>query len=131
MGEPYTSAAQEQKVTRVIVCSGKIYYDLLAQRRAANAEHIALVRLEQLFPFPYEALADEFGRYPNLESVVWCQEEARNQGAWKFVDDYLRDIIPQTASLRYAGPPPGASTAPGNMTMHLEQQRLVMQSAFA
>ena len=131
MGEPYTSTAQEQKVTRVIVCSGKIYYDLLAQRRAVNAEHIALVRLEQLFPFPYEALADEFGRYSSLESVVWCQEEARNQGAWKFVDDYLRDIIPQAASLRYAGPPPGASTAPGNMTMHLEQQRLVMQRAFA
>jgi 2-oxoglutarate dehydrogenase E1 component len=66
-----------------------------------------------------------------LKSVVWCQEESRNQGAWKFVDDYLRDITPESVSLRYAGPPPGASTAPGNMTMHLEQQQLVIQSAFS
>lgn len=131
MGEPFATAAQDQKVTRVIVCSGKIYYDLLAQRRAINAEHIGLVRLEQFFPFPYEALAEELARYSNLESVVWCQEEARNQGAWKFVDDYLRDIIPPAASLRYAGPAPGASTAPGNLAMHIEQQRLVLQSAFA
>jgi 2-oxoglutarate dehydrogenase E1 component len=131
MGERYTTAEQDQKVTRVIVCSGKIYYELLAHRRAINAEHIALVRLEQLFPFPYEAVAEEFARYNNLESVVWCQEEARNQGAWKFVDDYLRDITPEAVSLRYAGPPPGASTAPGTMSMHVEQQNLVLQSAFA
>jgi len=131
LGEQSTTAAQDQKVTRVILCSGKIYYDLLAHRRAVNAEHIALVRLEQLYPFPYEALAEELGRYDTLQSVVWCQEESRNQGAWKFVDDYLRDIIPPATSLRYAGPPAGASTAPGNMTMHVEQQRLVIQSAFA
>ena len=131
MGERFTTAEQDQKVTRVIACSGKIYYELLAHRRAVNAEHIALVRLEQLFPFPDEALAEEFSRYKHLESVVWCQEESRNQGAWKFVDDYLRDMTPDSVSLRYAGPPPGASTAPGNMTMHLEQQRLVIQSAFS
>jgi 2-oxoglutarate dehydrogenase E1 component len=131
MGERFTTTEQDEKVTRVIVCSGKIYYELLAHRRAVNAEHIALVRLEQLFPFPYEAVAEEFARYKNLESVVWCQEEARNQGAWKFVDDYLRDITPEAVSLRYAGPPPGASTAPGTMSMHVEQQNLVLQSAFA
>lgn len=131
MGEQFTTPEQDEKVTRVIACSGKIYYELLAQRRAANAEHIALVRLEQLFPFPSEAMANELDRYKNLKSVVWCQEEARNQGAWKFVDDYLCEMIPESASLRYAGPPPGASTAPGNMAMHVEQQRLVMQSAFA
>jgi len=131
MGERFTTVEQDQKVTRVIVCSGKIYYELLAHRRAVNAEHIALVRLEQLFPFPYNAVAEEFARYKNLESVVWCQEEARNQGAWKFVDDYLRDITPKAVSLRYAGPPPGASTAPGNMSMHVEQQNLVLQNAFA
>jgi len=131
MGERFTTTEQDEKVTRVIVCSGKIYYELQAHRRAVNAEHIALVRLEQLFPFPYEAVAEEFARYKNLESVVWCQEEARNQGAWKFVDDYLRDITPEAVSLRYAGPPPGASTAPGTMSMHVEQQNLVLQSAFA
>jgi 2-oxoglutarate dehydrogenase E1 component len=131
LGERNATPAEDQKVTRVIACSGKIYYELLAHRRTLGAEHVALVRLEQLFPFPSEALAEELGRYPNLNSLVWCQEEARNQGAWKFVDDYLRDITPESASLRYAGPPPGASTAPGNMVMHVEQQRLLLESAFS
>jgi len=131
IGESETTPAQERKVTRVIVCSGKIHYELLAHRRNLKAEHIALVRMEQLFPFPYEALAEELSRYPNLQSVIWCQEEAKNQGAWKFIDDHLRDIIPEAASLRYAGPPPSASTAPGNMSMHVEQQRQVIQSAFS
>lgn len=131
LGERHTTPAEDQKITRVIACSGKIYYELLAHRRAVKAEHIALVRLEQLFPFPYEALAEELGRYENLDSVVWCQEEARNQGAWKFVDDYLSDIVHASTSLRYAGPPPSASTAPGNMVMHVEQQRLLIQSAFS
>jgi 2-oxoglutarate dehydrogenase E1 component len=66
-----------------------------------------------------------------MQSVVWAQEEARNQGAWKFVDDYLREITPVAVTLRYAGPPPGASTAPGNMLMHVEQQRQVIQSALS
>ncbi|MDB6143861.1 MAG: 2-oxoglutarate dehydrogenase, subunit [Pseudomonas sp.] len=131
LGERSATPAEAQKVTCVIACSGKIYYELLAQRRAMNAGHVALVRVEQLFPFPSKLLAKELGRYANLKSVVWCQEEARNQGAWKFVDDYLREIIAASASLRYAGPPPGASTAPGSMTMHVEQQRLTIQSAFA
>jgi 2-oxoglutarate dehydrogenase E1 component len=131
LGERDTPAAEQQKVTRVIACSGKIYYELLAHRRALKAEHVALVRVEQLFPFPAEALGAELGRYENLNSVIWCQEEARNQGAWKFVDDYLLDITPASASLRYAGPPASASTAPGNKVMHDEQQRLLIDSAFS
>jgi 2-oxoglutarate dehydrogenase E1 component len=131
LGERFSTPLGHQKITTAIVCSGKVYYELLAHRRATGAEHIALVRLEQLYPFPSTALATELGRYPNLKSVVWCQEEARNQGAWKFVDDYLREILSQSSSLRYAGPPPGASTAPGNMSMHVEQQRQLIDSAFA
>jgi 2-oxoglutarate dehydrogenase E1 component len=131
MGEDFSTPTAEGKVTQVIVCSGKIYYELLARRRAENADHIALVRVEQLYPFPSAALAHEFARYANMQSVVWAQEEARNQGAWKFVDDYLREITPVAVTLRYAGPPPGASTAPGNLLMHLEQQRQVIQSALS
>lgn len=131
LGEPFGSAEQDQRVTRVIACTGKIYYELLAHRRALDAQHVALVRLEQLFPFPDEALANELARYTNLQSLVWCQEESRNQGAWKFVDDYLRDLAPESVSLRYAGPPPGASTAPGSMAMHIEQQRLTLECAFS
>lgn len=131
LGERFAPAERDHKVTRVIACSGKIYFELLAHRRSLDAEHIALVRLEQLYPFPGEALAEELGRYTNLETVVWCQEEARNQGAWKFVDDYLHDVMREAASLRYAGPPSSASTAPGTLSMHLEQQRQVIHNAFA
>ncbi|WP_397453326.1 2-oxoglutarate dehydrogenase E1 component [Pseudomonas sp. NA-150] len=131
LGEAHRAEADDQQVTRVIVCSGKVYYELLAHRRVSGAEHVAIVRLEQLYPFPADALAAELGRYTNLESVVWCQEEARNQGAWKFVDDYLWELTPESASLRYAGPDAGASTAPGNKKMHAEQQQQVLLSAFA
>ncbi|MFJ3522620.1 2-oxoglutarate dehydrogenase E1 component [Pseudomonas sp. NPDC090203] len=130
IGDSAAASAQARKITCVILCSGKIHYELLAHRSSEKAEHVALVRMEQLFPFPYEALADALGCYPNLQSVIWCQEEPKNQGAWSFIDDYLRDIIPENASLRYAGPPASASTAPGNMAMHIEQQRQIMQSAF-
>lgn len=131
IGDSAATPTKARKITRVILCSGKIHYELLAHRRSQEAEHVALVRMEQLFPFPYEALAEELGHYPNLQSVIWCQEEAKNQGAWTFVSVHLRDIIPETASLRYAGPPPSASTAPGNMAMHVEQQRRIMHSAFS
>ncbi|MGV8920172.1 MAG: hypothetical protein ACOH2R_20610 [Pseudomonas sp.] len=131
LGEMPATAAQDEKVTRVIACTGKVYYELLAHRHALGADHIALVRLEQLYPFPSNAVATELGRYKNLKAVLWCQEEARNQGAWKFVDDYLRDLQPESATLRYAGPAAGASTAPGNKKMHAALQEQVIHSAFA
>jgi 2-oxoglutarate dehydrogenase E1 component len=118
-------------VKRVILCSGKIYYDLLAQRLARHSTDVALVRLEQLYPFPAEQLAAELARYPNVDTVIWCQEEPRNQGAWKMIDEELRNALPPSAALRYAGPAASASTAPGYASTHMALQKALLLAAFS
>jgi 2-oxoglutarate dehydrogenase E1 component len=118
-------------VERVIVSSGKVYFDLLEQRRTSGVDDTPLIRVEQLYPFPSRQLAAEFARYPNLKTVVWCQEESRNQGAWSFVEPQLREILPSAAQLRYAGPAASASTAPGYHAVHAARQAALISSAFA
>jgi 2-oxoglutarate dehydrogenase E1 component len=118
-------------VERVIVSSGKVYFDLLEQRRTSGVDDTPLIRVEQLYPFPSRQLAVEFARYPNLKTVVWCQEESRNQGAWSFVEPQLREILPSAAQLQYAGPAASASTAPGYHAVHAARQAALISSAFA
>ncbi|MGE8161162.1 2-oxoglutarate dehydrogenase E1 component [Paraburkholderia sp. NPDC080076] len=118
-------------VERVIVSSGKVYFDLLEQRRTSGVDDTPLIRVEQLYPFPSRQLAAEFARYPNLKTVVWCQEESRNQGAWSFVEPQLREILPSGAQLQYAGPAASASTAPGYHAVHAARQAALISSAFA
>ncbi|MFM0118438.1 MULTISPECIES: 2-oxoglutarate dehydrogenase E1 component [unclassified Paraburkholderia] len=118
-------------VERVIVSSGKVYFDLLEQRRTSGVDDTPLIRVEQLYPFPSRQLAAEFARYPNLKTVVWCQEESRNQGASSFVEPQLREILPSGAQLRYAGPAASASTAPGYHAVHAARQAALISSAFA
>jgi 2-oxoglutarate dehydrogenase E1 component len=118
-------------VERVIVSSGKVYFDLLEQRRTSSVDDTPLIRVEQLYPFPSRQLAAEFARYPNLKTVVWCQEESRNQGAWSFVEPQLREILPSAAQLQYAGPAASASTAPGYHAVHAARQAALISSAFA
>ncbi|MFM0001184.1 2-oxoglutarate dehydrogenase E1 component [Paraburkholderia dipogonis] len=118
-------------VERVIVSSGKVYFDLLEQRRMSGVDDTPLIRVEQLYPFPSRQLAAEFARYPNLKTVVWCQEESRNQGAWSFVEPQLREILPSGAQLLYAGPAASASTAPGYHAVHAARQAALISSAFA
>ncbi|WP_408262743.1 2-oxoglutarate dehydrogenase E1 component [Paraburkholderia phytofirmans] len=118
-------------VERVIVSSGKVYFDLLEHRRTSGVADTPLIRVEQLYPFPSRQLAAEFARYPNLKTVVWCQEESRNQGAWSFVEPQLREILPSAAQLRYAGPAASASTAPGYHAVHAARQAALISSAFA
>jgi 2-oxoglutarate dehydrogenase E1 component len=122
---------EPSSVERVIVSSGKIYFDLLEHRRTSGVTDTALVRVEQLYPFPAQQLAAEFARYPGLKTVVWCQEEARNQGAWSFAEPQLRDILPSPTQLVYAGPPASASTAPGFHSAHAARQAALIASAFA
>ncbi|WP_407669127.1 2-oxoglutarate dehydrogenase E1 component [Paraburkholderia phytofirmans] len=117
-------------VERVIVSSGKVYFDLLEHRRTSGVADTPLIRVEQLYPFPSRQLAAEFARYPNLKTVVWCQEESRNQGAWSFVEPQLREILPSDAQLRYAGPAASASTAPGYHAVHAARQAALISSAF-
>jgi 2-oxoglutarate dehydrogenase E1 component len=88
-----------------------------------------LIRVEQLYPFPAKQISSELARYPNLKSVVWCQEESKNQGAWNFVMEQLLEIVKAPAALRYIGPEATASTAPGYKSMHIARQEKYLHAA--
>jgi 2-oxoglutarate dehydrogenase E1 component len=117
------------KIDRVILCSGKVYYELLERRRKSGKDNIALIRVEQLYPFSAKQISSELERYPNLKSVVWCQEESKNQGSWNFVMEQLLEIVKAPATLRYIGPEATASTAPGYKSMHLARQEKFLHAA--
>ena len=129
IGDGAIAAADAQDVQRVILCSGKVYYDLLEQRRQSGRRDVAIVRLEQLYPFPAQQLEAELAWYPNARAVVWCQEEAMNQGAWRHLEPELRVIV-HPAPLQYAGPEPAASTAPGSPAGHAAWQEALVRAAF-
>ena len=118
-------------VRRVVVCSGKVYYDLVAYRRENKVGDIAIVRLEQQYPFPHAAFKEAVGKFPKAREVVWCQEEPQNQSAWYRLRAYLRADIADEQVLAYAGRPISASPAVGYMTKHLEQQKQLIEDAFA
>lgn len=114
------------KVKRIILCSGKVYYDLDAARNDSHDGRVALVRLEQFYPFPGERLKEVFATYPNATQLFWTQEEPENMGGWQFVESRLRNIMPETMSLRYVGRVPSASPATGSYSIHeLEQKQIV------
>jgi 2-oxoglutarate dehydrogenase E1 component len=119
-------------VKRVVLTSGKVYYDLLEQRRLGQLDHVAIIRIEQLYPFPEKHLADVLTQYPNLEIVVWCQEEPLNQGAWYCSQHHMRKAIKigrPNLELIVASRPASAAPACGYMSVHLEEQgQLVAQA---
>ncbi len=117
------------QVTRLIFCAGKVYYDLLEARREAELTHIAIVRIEQLYPFPSQLFTAEIAKYPHLMEVVWCQEEPKNQGAWYQSKHHFTDSIPATMRLSYCGREASASPAVGNFAAHIKQQKQVIQTA--
>ncbi len=126
-----TEKIAPKKVTRVLACSGKVYYELLAHRREHKLDHIAIVRLEQHYPFPHEEFAQEIAKFPNAKEVVWVQEEPQNQGAWYRLRAYLRgDILPQQV-LAYAGRAISASPAVGYAAKHNAEQKQLIEDAFA
>ncbi|PKM12154.1 MAG: 2-oxoglutarate dehydrogenase E1 component [Gammaproteobacteria bacterium HGW-Gammaproteobacteria-3] len=116
-------------ITRMVLCAGKVYYDLLEARREAQLDHVAIVRIEQLYPFPNQRFNTEITRYPNLDHLVWCQEEPKNQGAWYQIRHHFVDTLATQINLQYAGRPPSAAPAVGNFKKHLEQQQAVVKSA--
>ena len=121
------------KVTRLILCSGKVYYDLLEKRRAEGREDIAIVRIEQLYPFPEDDLMEAIAPYTNLTNAVWCQEEPMNQGAWYSSQHHLRRSVGNHKTglgLEYAGRDASAAPACGYASMHAEQQEKLLQDAF-
>ena len=121
--------AEAEKVDSLILSSGKVYFELLARRRKAGKDNIALLRVEQLYPFPDLEIANELARYPNLKHVVWCQEESKNQGAWTFVMERMLDIVKTPGMLRYVGPEATASTAPGYASMHATRVESFLRAA--
>lgn len=116
-------------VTRVVFCSGKVYYDLLERRREQEVTDTAVVRIEQLYPFPDEAYAEVMASYPNASDIVWCQEEPQNQGAWYQVRHRLVAPLDEGQELRYAGRAGSASTACGYASVHVEQQKALVADA--
>ena len=118
-------------VRRVIVCSGKVYYDLLDYRKENKIADMAIVRLEQQYPFPHADFKTEVAKYPQAKEIVWCQEEPQNQGAWYRLRAYLRGDIERQQLLAYAGRPISASPAVGYMSKHIAQQQQLVRDAFA
>ena len=118
------------KVRRVVVCSGKVYYELAAMRREIKANHVAILRLEQLYPFPHRRLEEEIHRYRKAKEVVWCQEEPGNQGAWHRVQHYLLRHMRPDQVLSYALRPSSSSPAAGYVALHVEQQKALLAAAF-
>jgi len=124
-----TAKLNAKKVKRVIACSGKVYYDLVAEREKRGIEDIAVIRLEQLYPFPHEEFAAQMAVYPAAKSVVWAQEEPANQGAWHRVQHYLLRNMRPEQTLGYAGRASSASPAVGYLAKHNEQQKELVDVA--
>ena len=127
---PVRSEIEGEKVKRVICCSGKVAYDLIKKRDEKKAWDVAIVRVEQLYPFPHKAFASEMRRFPNATDVVWCQDEPQNQGAWFFVQHYVHENMLEGQKLGYAGRPASASPAVGYSHLHQEQQKALLEQAF-
>ena len=118
------------KVKRIIACSGKVYYDLVKKRDEKKSSDVAIVRVEQLYPFPHKAFAAEVKRYPNATEVVWCQDEPQNQGAWFFVQHQIHENMLDGQKLGYAGRAASASPAVGYAHLHQDQQKALLDQAY-
>ena len=118
-----------KKVKRIIACSGKVYFDIIAERQKRAIDDIAVIRIEQLYPFPHEEFAAQMAAYPNAKSVVWTQEEPGNQGAWHRIQHYLQRHLRPEQTLSYALRPSSASPAVGYLAKHNEQQKELIDAA--
>jgi len=122
-------STDNDNVSRVVVCSGKVYFDLLDARRERGVDNIALIRVEQIYPFPKADLQKQLAYYPHAKQVLWCQEEPSNQGAWTFVQPLLGELITSSQSLQVASRPPSASPAVGYYQKHIEQLQALVNEA--
>ncbi|NJD05898.1 MAG: 2-oxoglutarate dehydrogenase E1 component [Methylococcaceae bacterium] len=118
-----------ERVTRAVICAGKVYYDLLETRRKEKLVNVAIIRVEQLYPFPQESFCRELAAYPKLKEMVWCQEEPANQGAWYQIKHRFFGLLSSEIELGYAGRPFSAAPAVGKFSRHLEQQRALVADA--
>ena len=127
------AAKDPSKVRRLVLCTGKIFYDLMAgvEANGASREHLAIVRVDELYPWPHEAITAVLERYTEIEEVVWTQEEPKNMGAWSFVSPRLRGAVGNAMTIRYIGRPERASPAEGYAAPHAEQQAKLVAETLA
>ncbi len=129
-----TPLAGDDRIRRVVLSAGKVYYDLYDEREKRGIDDVYLLRVEQLYPFPLKSLVNELSRFRNAD-VVWCQEEPKNMGAWTFVDSYLEWVLEQVKAKvrrpRYVGRPAAAATATGLMSKHQAQLKIFLDDAFS
>jgi 2-oxoglutarate dehydrogenase E1 component len=122
----------DDKIRRVVLCSGKVYYDLIEARETAKINDVAIIRLEQLYPFPAQELKNELKKYKNAE-IIWCQEEPKNMGAWKFVDDLIEEVLIESkyknSRAKYVGRIASASPATGYGSYHSREQKKLIDEA--
>jgi 2-oxoglutarate dehydrogenase E1 component len=126
---PEVEKLDAKKVTRVVLCSGKVYFDLAQARTKDKLEHVALVRIEQLYPFPREGYEAVLAQYPKASEVLWCQEEPENQGAWYQIKHRLAAYLKPAHKLMYSTRKGAATTAVGFLKVHQKQQEEVVQAA--
>jgi 2-oxoglutarate dehydrogenase E1 component len=126
---PDTDIADPSKVKRVVFCSGKVYFELAAARRERGIDDIAIVRLEQLYPFPHDAFKEEIDRYQQAKEVIWCQEEPANQGAWHRIQHYIERHLLSHQKLGDAMRASSASPAGGYAALHMKRQKAVIDAA--
>ena len=117
-------------VKRVLACSGKVYYDLVNGRRERGADNVAIVRVEQLYPFAHKTFESELRKYPNATEVIWVQDEPQNQGPWYYIQHHLYENMSSGQKLGYSGRPASASPAVGYLAKHQEQQKALVEQAF-
>ena len=125
-----TAELKADKVKRIVVCSGKVYYDLVKKRTERGADDVAIVRIEQLYPFAHKAFGNEIKKYPNATEIVWTQDEPQNQGAWFFVQHDIHENMVDGQKLGYSGRAASASPAVGYSHLHQEQQKALVDGAF-
>jgi len=127
IGEP--EKLDDGKVTRVVFCSGKVYFDLLDARQKQKLQNVAIVRIEQLYPFPRDEYVAALGRYPNATEIVWCQEEPENQGAWYQIKHRLQVYLGERHRMHYVTRPGMPTTAGGHLKVHQKEQEEVINAA--
>jgi 2-oxoglutarate dehydrogenase E1 component len=124
--------ASDDRMRRIVLCSGKVYFDLYEEREKRGVDDVYLLRVEQLYPFPLKAMCELLGRFPGAE-IVWCQEEPQNMGPWTFVEPRIRAVLDMLKSgdraFRYAGRSASAATATGLMSKHVEQRDNFLEEA--
>jgi len=124
-----TTAQDPKKVRRVVLCSGKVYYDLFEEAAKRKLEDVAIVRVEQLYPFPRIEVKTELAKYPAMQEVVWCQEEPQNQGAWYQIKHHLVECIADEHSLHYTGRVRSPAPACGHKSTHDAEQAALVEQA--